>query len=294
MRAVTGRPVHVYFSVEAEDGALTAVDSATTVPVNVSDAAGNVVAVGNAASTSTTGVYSFAFTPSALGPFTAVATATVGGFPLTLTVRVEVVGSRITPLSVLRARPNLASLSSIEFLRVVDNTERWVTEMLGYSPVPVSSTVTFRIEWSMDRLHVPGIHYPRRLASLNRDGTAIDLTGVLLDNGESAFRFPVGATDFLNTPTPTWSPVFYPGGYTAVVEHGRWSADGVPGDLQLAVAKLADHLATVDQSLYPERATRVMTEASEIFFGTPDGSKKLTGFPEVDGVLIRYRLNLPV
>lgn len=288
MRAVTGRPVHVYFSVEAEDGALTAVDSATTVPVEILDGAGNTVSVGAASATTTTGVYKYSVASLDLGVYTATATATVDGFAQTITQTVVVVGTRLVPLSVLRARPALASLSTEEFLRVVDDTEMWVTEMLDYSPVPMVTARQWTSDWPVEYLHVPGLPFPRRLVSLTRDGTAQDLTGLSAEG--TSFRYPRGATEaFFSVPTLVSFPA---GVYVAVVEHGRW--DEVPGDLQRAVAKLADHLATADNSLYPERATRVMTEASEIFFGTPDGVKKLTGLPEVDGVLARYRLDMPV
>lgn len=292
MRGTASRPFRVRFRVEGDDGFLVDVDDATTVPVVVKNGDGVTVASGTATH-ETTGVYYFTVPAQAqLDILTATATATVSGAAVTLTERARLVDRRITPLSVLRAYPAMASLSTVDFLDVVDQTEDWLVSCLNFSPVLTADRRTFRTNELRARLIVPGLYYPTTLYALSYNGTPYtsDQLASLTLRGDG---IEVASAYYGQSYDPVVGS--YGGGFTYGV-YGAWMAHGLtetPQDLSKACALLANHVAKAASSALPDRATRVITEMSEIFLSTPDGDKRLTGLPEVDGILLRHRVALP-
>jgi hypothetical protein len=292
VRAVIGRPTHVRFRVEDDGGLLTAVDAATTVPVTVTDGSGANVSNGNAvADASVAGIYVYTFTPpTKLDVLTATATATVGGAPISLSQSIRLVDRRIAPLSVYRQDPNLNGLSLDDFLRAVDQAEDRVTEILAFSPVQTGDRFEFRVRDYTARLRLPGTYHPALPYSVSFNDQPFTSTA-LASIALRAHAYEYTSAYFTGGYDPVygvWGSMFPPGVYNVWAPHGWTSA---PQDLQTATVKLASHYGQT--SLYPDRATRVMTEQSEMWFSTPDGDKRPTGIPEVDGVLTAYRIALP-
>lgn len=290
MRAATGRPVKIRFRLEDEGGVLTDADASTSVTVTVKDGAGTQIANGTATKEST-GVYAYSLAAqSRLDVLSATATATLGGAAVTLTETIRLVDRRVVPLSVLRQSDELSTLSLADFLRAVDEAEDWITSVLNFSPVLTGSRKTLRQPDYTARLYVPGVFYPQVPYALSRNGVAYsstDLASMVVRSHALEFQtayFSGSYDPLLGTYGPAW-PV---GVYDVHLAHGLTET---PNDLARATRKLAEHVAKT--VTYPDRATRIMTEASEIWFSTPDGQKRLTGLPEVDGVLMRYRIDPP-
>jgi hypothetical protein len=290
VRAVTGRPVKIRFRLEDEGGTLVAADDSTTVDVTVADGAGVQLATGTATAEST-GLYVFTLpAQTQLDVLTATATATLDGAQTTVTETVRLVGRRIVPLSVLRRSTDLADLSVPDFLRAVDEAEDWLTSCLEFSPVRTGERRTFREKCVTARLQVPGIYFPEAPYSLSFDGNPYN-TEQLATMTVRAHAIEFDTAYFYGGYDPilgAWGPSWQAGVYDVHLAHGM---SETPSDLSRAAAKLAEHCAK--QIGYPDRATRIMTEASEIWFSTPDGEKRLTGIPEVDGIIIRHRITSP-
>lgn len=289
MRAAANRPFRVRFRVEGEDGFLVDVDPATDVAVVVKDGAGVQIASGTAVHEAT-GVYHYTVpAQTQLDVLTAVATATVAGDVVTVTQTVRLIDRRVVSLSQLRALPSLAPLDVIDFLDVVDQAEDWVTGILNYSPVVTADRVVFRINDFAARLRVPGIYHPRTMYALTFDDRALDTSGFVVRGHALEY-----AGNYYGAPYDpvigTYGGGWTPGVYNAYVSHGL---SEVPNELLKATAMLANHIGKSAGSSLPDRAVRVITEMSEIFLSSPDGDKRLTGLPEVDGVLLRYRLFTP-
>lgn len=293
MRAVANRPVKIRFRLEDEGGVLTDADASTNVAVVVTDGAGGAIAggTGNAAHEST-GVYTFtlASPPTQYDVLTAKATATLGGDTVTMTEQVRLVDRRLVPLSTLRALPELAPLSLSDFLATVDETEDWVTSILNFSPVVTGERATFRLRDYTARLDLPGIFHPRDVYSVSYNDVVYDPTKLssLVVRSRSIEYQSAYYTAGYDPVLGIWGPMFPPGVYSAWISHGK---DDVSQEIVRAAKKLAQHSAKT--SNYPDRATRIMSEASEIWLSTPDGKTRLTGLPEVDGVLLRHRIDLP-
>lgn len=81
-----------------------------------------------------------------------------------------------------------------------------------------------------------------------------------------------------------------PGVYKAWLAAG-WT--DTPGDLAGACVLLARHYAQNPGSSYPDRATRVMTEQTDIWFARM-GPDAPFGIPEVDAAIVRYRMPEPL
>lgn len=292
MRGTASRPFRIRFRVEGDDGFLVDVDTATTVPVVVKNGDNTTVASG-VATREDTGVYYFTVpVQTQLDILTATATATVDSAALTIVERVRLVDRRIAPLSVLRAYPALADLSTIDFLDAVDQAEDWLISCLNFSPVMTGERRTFRTNELRARLSVPGIYFPRDLYALSYNGNPYtsDQLATLTFRGDSIEY----ATAYYGQ---SYDPIIgaYGGGFSYGV-FSAWVSHGLaetPQDLVKACGLLANHVAKASSSALPDRATRVITEMSEIFLSTPDGDKRLTGLPEVDGILARHRISLP-
>lgn len=291
MRAVTGRPVKIRFRLEDEAGTLTSADASTSVDVVVSDGAGAQVATG-AAIEESTGVYVYTLpAQTQLDVLSAVATATLDSAQVTLTETVRLVDRRMVPLSVLRQADELSGLTTADFLRAVDEAEDWITSALNFSPVRTGDRKSFRQASYTARLEVPGVYYPAVPYSLSRNGTAYsasDLAAMVVRSHAIEFETAYFDSAGYDPVIGSWGPAWQQGVYDVHLAHGL---SETPNDLARACRKLTEYVAKT--ITYPDRATRIMTEASEIWFSTPDGQKRLTGIPEVDGVLIRYRIDPP-
>lgn len=296
MRGVAGRPVKIRFRVESEDGILTAVDNATTIPVTVKAGDGSTtVASGFATPEAQTGIYSFTLpAQTAMDTFTATATAVVGGSTYTLSERVQLADRRMVPLSVMRTDPVLSGLDTLTFMRVVDDTEDAFISALNFPPVVQGE----RFEWRSDqcvRLFVPGVYQPQQVYALtcnDVDQLAGNYTPQQVHVRDGAIERGYGynfGTGFYDPLLGVYAVPWLPGVYKGWIAHG-W--DHTPADLQKAAVVLARHIAQTTS--YPERATRIMSEASEIWFSTPNGSDRPFGIPEVDGAVVRYRMPEPL
>lgn len=292
MRGTASRPFRVRFRVESAEGLLVDVDDATTVAVVVKNGDGVTVASGTATH-ETTGVYYFTVPVQAqLDMLTATASVVVDTDVYSIVERVRLVDRRIAPLSVLRAYPALAELSTIDFLDAVDQAEDWLISCLNFSPVMTADRRTFRTNELRARLSVPGIYFPRDLYALSYNGnpyTEDQLTSLTLRGDSIEY-----ATAYYGQ---SYDPIIgsYGGGFSYGV-YTTWMSHGLtetPQDLVKACGLLANHVAKAASSALPDRATRIITEMSEIFLSTPDGDKRLTGLPEVDGILQRHRISLP-
>jgi hypothetical protein len=297
VRAVSSRPNRVRFRFEAEDGTLAAATGAVTVTITAGDGATKILDSVAATADTITGIYYVTLpVQSNLDVLTAVATGTVDSDEISVKETVQLVDRRMTPLSVLRQDSRLADLPLLDFLRIVDDAEDAITNELNFSPVLTGSRVDWRLGRHAVRLHVPGCYYPKLPYALSRNGQdqlteqASTSAVTVRDNAlERGFGYAYGLPYFdpiLGAPGVPWIN----GTYSAWLAHG-W--DDTPSDLQNAVLMLARHYAVNGQSSYPDRATRIMSEASEIWFSKP-GSDNPFGLPEVDAAVVRYRLPEPL
>lgn len=265
--------------VRDEDGDLA--DATGTVTVSVANAAGTVVASGNASKTAaTTGTYTFACTAaqlSTMGLFTATWAATVSGVSITPVTQVEVVGSHLFGVDELRAK-------RIEF----DNTSKYPTATL----VAARTEVT---EWLEDVMHVALV--PRRkrlvtkgdgtdtlltgdplitaLVSVTVDGTAWDVTGI------------TGNMDIGELVAPSGDAWTKDAQIIAMYDHGYAPT---PEPVKRAALTLAVERAL--PSVLNPRATVESTDvgAFRLSIARPDTP---TGIPDVDVVISEYGYRRP-
>jgi hypothetical protein len=296
VRAVAGRPNKVRFRFEAEDGALEDVDSSTEVDVVVKAGDGSQLATGTAVlDGSNTGIYAYTLPAQAnLDVLTATATGTVGGQTITVAEEIKLVDRRIVPLSVLRQDSVLSALTVMDFLDVVDRAEDAIETELNFSPVLAG----VRAEWrsrACTRLFIPGIYYPQSVYALTRndeDQLSNQVSAEAVKVRDNALERGYGA----NFGTSYYDPLlgingvpWLPGVYKAWLSAG-WT--NTPGDLGGACVLLARHYAQNPGSSYPDRATRVMTEQTDIWFARM-GPESPFGIPEVDAAIVRYRMPEP-
>ena len=224
---------------------------------------------------------------------TATAVGTLSGAAVTLVEPVRLVSTRLVPLATLRAQSDLSDLSTADFLRTVDEAEDTLTNLLNYSPVITGGRFTFRARTQLGGVMAPGVYYPVSCYSLTYNDAAFDSVR-LASLAVRGHQFEYQTSYFGASYDPLLGmaigggAAFLPGVYGM---HCSYGVPTVPADLARACRALTKYMAKT--TTYPERATRIMTEASEIWISTPDGDKRLTGLPEVDGVILRYRINLP-
>lgn len=291
MRLPIGRPGRIRFAIEDDTGMLVAADSPPTIGVVAGDGT-TVVLAPTTATMETMGIYYVSLpVQTQYDVLTATCSATVAGESVTLTQPVRLVDRRIAPLSRLRQYPAMAALDAYTFMTLVDQTEDLMTNALNYSPVTTGDRSLVRANDFIARLYFPKIFFPQTLYFMTFNDVVQDsaflsnqtFRGHALENLHAYYGQP-------------YDPVMgvYGGGYTPGVWRG-WLSHGLtecPQDIVMATAKLAQHIAQaeVGQNQYPDRAIRIMTQASEIFLSSPDGDKRVTGLPEVDAVILRYRL----
>lgn len=291
MRLPINRPGRIRFAIEDDSGNLIVADSLPSITVLAGD--GTTIFGPTTATMEETGIYYVTLpAQTQYDLLTATCTATVASETFTLSQPVRLVARRIAPLSRLRLYPSMATLDAYTFMTIVDQTEDLMANALNFSPVLTGERSLVRVNDFVARLYFPKIYFPQALYSMTFNDVVQDsaflsnqtMRGHALENKHAYYGQP-------------YDPVMgvYGGGYTPGVWNA-WVSYGLPecpNDIVMAVAKLANHVAKGEagQAQYPDRAVRVMTEASEIFLSSPDGDKRVTGLPEVDAVIIRYRLN---
>lgn len=290
MRLPINRPGRIRFAIEDDTGNLVAPDSLPSITVSSGD--GTVIFGPTVAALETTGIYYVTLpAQTQYDLLTATCTATVASETFTLSQPVRLIARRIAPLSRLRLYPSMATLDAYTFMTIVDQTEDLMTGALNYSPVFTGERSLVRVNDFIARLYFPKIYFPQNLYAITFNDVVQDSTylsnqtmrGHAMENKHAYYGQP-------------YDPVMgvYGGGYTPGV-YNAWVSHGLPecpNDIVMATAKLANHIAKGEagQAQYPDRAVRVMTEVSEIFLSSPDGNTRVTGLPEVDAVIIRYRL----
>lgn len=292
MRLPLSRPGRIRFLIEDDNGFLTDVDDATTVTVTVTSGDGVTSLASGAAVREALGVYYFTLpVQTQYDVLSAVASATVAGETFTLTQPVRLVARRIASLNTLRSYPSMTAMQASDFMTVVDQTEDLICAALNYSPVLTGDRRLIRVNSFTARLNVPRLYYPQDLYSMSFNDTAQD--SVWLDNQVFRGHALENKGAYYGMP---YDPVqgIYGGGYNPGV-WSTWISHGLtetPNDLVKATALLANHVAktVANANAYPDRAIRVISEQSEIFLSSPDGNTRITGLPEVDGILMRYRL----
>lgn len=291
MRIPINRPGRIRFVIEDDNGNLVAPDSLPSIGVVAGDGT-TVLLAPTTAIMESTGVY-YVTLPAQTQYDVAMATCTavVATESFTLSQPVRLVARRVASLSTLRQYPSMAALDANTFMGIVDQTEDLMAAALNYSPVVTGDRFMVRTNDFVARLYPPRIYFPRSLYGLSFNTVAQDNTFM----ANQSFRGH--ALEFTNAyyGAPL-DPILgvYGGGYTPGVWAG-WLSHGLvecPADIAMATAKLANHIAKgqANCNQYPDRAVRIMTEASEIFLSSPDGDKRVTGLPEVDAVILRYRL----
>lgn len=286
MRAVADRPIVVRVSAEDETGALIA--QGTGLPtVSVVDGAGTAVTGVTVASDSPAGTYKVTIPArSQLDRLTITTDVTPSGGSVYRTrAYVDVVSERLVPLSRLKEDAEMASLSATVLARIADGVEDWFRSALQFPAVQEGARVKWGLSIAKRKLTVPGVYYPWEFYSLSLNGDAIALAdfeivdGGLVRETNASFLTGVAPTDG-----------FYPGTYLAHVRHGADFGEGMespPEDLRRAAAVLARYVSRTSSN-FPERATRVVTQETEIVFAFPSPERP-TGLPEVDTAITRYR-----
>ncbi|WP_344464209.1 hypothetical protein [Kitasatospora kazusensis] len=298
---MAGRPINVRWRLEDESGDLVAADVGTAVTAVVVDGSGAQLVTGQALQDgANAGVYLFSVPPqSRLDLLSVTFAGTLGGQTVTGTEQVQLVDRRVVPLSVLRQDQALSALPLLDFLRIVDAAEDAITNALRFSPVLMGERAEWRSRECV-RLFVPGIYYLHQIYALTRNDQD-QLTGLpgsdpaqgvhVRDEAiERGYGYNFG-TGYYDPILGVYAVPWLPGVYKGWVCHG-WTE--TPADLAKAVLLLARHLAQTGATAYPDRATRIMTEQSEIWFSTPNGADRPFGLPEVDGVIVRYRVPEPL
>lgn len=281
-RLVVSRPGNVRFVVEDDAGTLTAADAAPD--VDVLDAAGTSVSAGTAtAEVPGPGEYLYAWRPTALGAYRVEVAAAVGGEAYALTDSVRVVDRRCAPLSKLRRDAGLADASDRDFVDAVADAEDALERALRFSIVTTVDRVTVQVPAGTRKLHLPdpGPRMIQEIVAATRDGVTIDPATIRIEDDVLVLPTPA-SWDFL---TGTSTGVFPPGEYVLTVKHGMTET---PGDIQKAVRILARHMLVDTSDHYPDRASKIVSADTEIWFSRRT-SDTWFGIPEVDDVVVAYR-----
>jgi hypothetical protein len=287
LRIIKGLEATVRLRVEDEGGTLVPAASLPTLEVLASD--GQTVSGVSSVTQESVGVYKATIPPqSDLDLLVANWSFSVSGSSYTR-VRSEdlvICEERVVPLWRLRMDDELADLSTVNLLRLVEEIEVWAYSALGFAPVPQAFSRTWRANFtSREELIIPGVTYPVELRRVTVDGVELDLDD-LRYGGNGVWRSGGANDSFLTGLAPNRAG--WRGGLYEVVgvEGPRpdWHG-GVPQDLVEALVTLARYVNR--GSNYPERATQISDESTLIMFSTP-GPGRPTGLPEVDGVITRW------
>jgi hypothetical protein len=266
------------------DGTLTDADG--DVVVTRFDGADDTISTDTLTTSVTKGVYE-ADVPerSDLDRLKFVWTATVDSQAWERTTWVDIVGGRLVSENRLRQDTELAQVEGVVLRRAIDETESWLEAALGYPPVVIGERITFNHPRA-PRLRIPGVFYPRKLISVDREDDAVDIADAkIIDSG---IHWPLSTGSEFLTGFGRGGRMWQAGRYDVWVEHGL---EDPPGHLVRAAAVFARYL--VRNSNYPERASQVSTEGALITFSIPSPDRP-TGIPEVDAVILQERIDEPI
>ena len=202
-----------------------------------------------------------------------VLTATWTGATTKVRTTHEIVGRQLVELAEIRAQTNLSSASYTNTM--LEDARAWfldtVDDFCGFSPIPRYAYETASGDGT-STVRITNRAYVRAIRSVAVDGEEVgDLTGWDLDNGLlSGTTFPYGRNNV-----------------TVGYEYGL---DHPPADLKrAALTAIRYRLLTDVNSQLPDRAMSISNEYGNIQMAQPN-RKGPTGIPEVDAVLMRYRL----
>ncbi|MCU4184022.1 hypothetical protein K6U06_06595 [Acidiferrimicrobium sp. IK] len=226
---------------------------------------------------------------------TATWTSVVGGVAYLTPVEVNVVGQRlIEPWQLRKDYSKLSALDTEDLLELLEQAEDLFTDVLGFPPALEGARVEWDVlrgtindalyiagtvnglpyGWGAGKMLVPEVRKPWQVYAGSINGVALDPTADV-----PMIKVEQGALVWAD-----YRP-WISGRYTLWVAHG----DPVPPrDLRRACGKYVNHLAST--STYPDRASQVVTEGATINFALPTPDRP-TGIPEIDAVLVRYRLD---
>lgn len=187
---------------------------------------------------------------------------------------VDIVGARLFSLTKMRTVHELQALGVEELRRLRDDVEVRFSDILGFPVVPVGLRTS--VLGGGPRLLASDVLLPLSLYSASEDGAVLDLAVLRLRTGWIE-RTDGGAWPFAKT-------------ITLHLAHGM--ADP-PSDLREAGLRYARYLARQPDKKIPDRATRVTTEGADFSLSGVDHDHP-TGYPDVDEVLVRRRIELPV
>jgi hypothetical protein len=259
---------------------------AGAVTVTVTDATGTIVATG-AASTPSTGVYTFSMSPlTALGPLSV---SWVSG-TLSQTTSAEVVGSTLFALPDARASDpafgNTAKFPTAALAAAREAVTDEFSRICGRSFIPRGNTYTTTLD-NTGSVLLPDSDLTK-VVSATVDG--VTQTGLTIDPIGLVYGLP---TKQRLTLQQVWDGSIgsgAPGPGTVVITY-EYGFTEVPNDLYRAAIQRARFILASIASGIPDRATSfVATEGGSFTLATPGSGVWQTGIPDVDAVLARYTI----
>lgn len=301
MRAVANRPATYRFSVEDDLGDLVDATDPPTVtltqmpqPAPMSDPVPGVVVSTGPSTRDALGSYSYRFSRPALEvPLTASWAGTVGSDAYSGQETVRMVDRRSIPLSVLRQDAALANIAPADLLALLDGAEDALEKALRFRIVSTMDRFRVTTTHPLRVLRIPGVNYVQNVAAATRTldptGQVIPIDPKTIAVRDDALELPTGSNwSFLTGGWPT--AMWLPGTYVVDVVHGLTET---PVDVVKAVRMLVRHYAANGTSNYPDRATRIVSAETEIWFSR-SGPDTYFGIPEVDDVVKQLRLDIPL
>jgi hypothetical protein len=259
---------------------------AGAVTVTVTNAAGVVVASG-AASTPSTGIYTFPMAPlTALGPLVVSWVSAT----LTQTTTAEVVGSTLFALPDLRASDpafsNTTKFPTAALAAARDAVTDEFARICGRSFIPRGNTYTVTLD-NTGYVLLPDADLTK-VVSASVDG--VTQTGMTTDPIGLVYGLP---TMQALTLQELWSGAIgsgAPGPGLCVITY-EYGFTQVPNDLYRAAIQRGRFILAAIASGIPDRATSfVATEGGSFTLATPGSGVWQTGIPDVDAVLARYTI----
>lgn len=277
-RLVVSQPSAVRFALESDTGVLVDADTPPVVTIFASN--GDVAATGSTVVDGGTGLYKFPWTAPALGVYNAVFSGVIDSQAFFASEGVRAVSRRATPIRTIKADPELAELDDRDFLAAVAGAEEAMENALRYRIVETADTFGFRVLRARRDLLLPSGSpwYTSAVLALSRGTETLDPATVSVQNG--ILRLPTfGNWDFLTgAPTGTWIP----GDYSISLQHGL---PETPGDIQKAIRILARHMNPLREDTHPDRAKRITTAETDIWFSRGGAAGSWFGIPEVDDIV---------
>lgn len=292
MHAVLNRETVVRLRVDDEGGNLIPADGTPTLTVETAD--GDPVTPG-AVAAEATGLYASTI-PAQVAVTDLVAnwSYAVSGSNRSRRQVVRVVSERLVEPWRLREDTELATLSNVAIIQLMDVVQDWFRDALKFPVAEEYFTRTFRVRNQTSELLIPDTPFPVSIAAVKVDQTVftsdeiadLQIVGGTVERGISADPFLTGG--WPGGCRHAWAP----GLYTVTGTHGpRDDWQELPEDLRRAAGILARYVSR--KSNYPERARAVATDGAQIVLSTPSADRP-TGLPDVDGVVGRYRLTVVV